>query len=211
MTTTKTAAHVSIDINDSTTTGMDLVAIERQALDTLNRAAATSSDLDSFVNSFRRSLLLLDCSGSMGDIVRRTNERRIDALRRCMRALRTTHNVPMAAFGGYRQVEVVEDAPEPTGTTPMADAIHFGREQGANHLVIITDGGPNSEAETFDAAARFGNPIDVFFIGDTRDHGLTFARELARRTGGTFHHADISETKALTSTIAGLLGDGSGL
>jgi Mg-chelatase subunit ChlD len=202
---TITAAPVSI--NDTTTTGMDLVAIERQAIDALNRKSATS-DLDAFVRGFRRSLLLVDCSGSMADRLERTNERRIDALRRVLRQLRSTHSAPIAAFGGCRQVEIVEDAPEPTGSTPLDDAIDFGREQGANHLVVITDGEPNSQASAFEAAARFGNPIDVFYIGDAHGFGLTFARELARRTGGEAHLSDVSATKQLSSQIAGLLGDG---
>jgi len=203
-TTTATPVH-NADLNDAT--GMDLVAIERQALDALNRKSATG-DLDAFVRGFRRSLLLIDCSGSMSDRLARTNERRIDALRRVMRQLRSTHSTPVAAFGGYRQVEIVEDAPEPTGTTPLDDAIDFGREQGANHLVVITDGEPNSQEKAFAAAARFGNPIDVFYIGDAHGHGLSFAQELARRTGGVAHLSDISATKQLSSQIAGLLGDG---
>jgi Mg-chelatase subunit ChlD len=203
---TKTATvHSNITIDDASST--DLAIIEQKSLDALNRKSATG-DLDAFVRGYRRSLLLVDCSGSMSDRLQRTGERRIDALRRVMRQLRSTHSTPVAAFGGHRQVEIVEDAPNPTGTTPLDDAIDFGREQGANHLVVITDGEPNSQSAAFDAAARFGNPIDVFYIGDPEGYGLSFAQELARRTGGVAHLSDISATKALSQQIAGLLGDG---
>jgi Mg-chelatase subunit ChlD len=179
------------------------------AIERLQRGLAKAS-LDDLVKArTRRSLLLIDRSGSMVHTVS-SGERRIDALRRIVSELQATHRVPVVAFGGSKGLDVVEVVPEPAGSTPLAEAIAFGREQGATHMVVVTDGEPNSESKAFEEARLFGGPIDVFFVGDPDDTGARFAKELARRTGGTSGVADLGTgTKQLTSAIAGLLGDGS--
>jgi Mg-chelatase subunit ChlD len=187
------------------------IATVKTALDRLNASTGKSS-LDALVKArTRRSLMLVDCSGSMSDLTK-TGERKIDALRKVVTELRTTHPVPMAAFGSRgRHVELVETIPEPSGMTPLDDAINFGREQGANHLLVITDGQPDSESRALDAAIAFGGVIDVFYIGDGHDSGSRFSAELAKRTGGSVNLTDLVEQKALAGKIAGLLGDGSSL
>jgi Mg-chelatase subunit ChlD len=195
-----------------TTTSTDL-ATTQSALDQLTKSASRSS-LDDLVKArTRRSLLLVDCSGSMADTVR-SGERRIDALRKVASDLRETHPVPMAAFGARcaGQVEVVDSVPEPAGGTPLDRAIDFGAAQGANHLVIVTDGQPDSEPAAFAAARTFGGQIDVFYIGDGEDRAARFCSELAAMNGGTSGVTDLGgdgEIKKLSAGIAGLLGDGS--
>ena len=189
-------------------TATDLAVVEKVALDRLTKSLAKTS-LDDFLNSGRRSLLLVDCSSSMKSGIR-AGGTRIAALRNVVEDLRATHPVPVAAFSGDG-VLVVDSIPAPTGGTPLADAIRFGASEGANHLVVVTDGEPNSEADAFDAARAFGNPIDVFYIGDGGDRGSKFAAELAKLTGGTANLTDLGKPKELSAKIAGLLGDGSGL
>jgi hypothetical protein len=177
----------------------------------LNKSLAKSS-LDDLVKArTRRSLLLVDCSGSMVDTIR-TGERKIDALRKVVDTLRETHPVPVAAFGlrGSNPVEVVDNVPEPAGGTPLDLAIDFGAAQGATHLVVVTDGQPNSEDAAFQAAIRFGGQIDVFYIGDGNDYGSVFAQRLAKLTGGTCGVTDlVGESKVLAGKIMLALGDGS--
>jgi len=182
------------------------------ALDRLRKTANRDS-VDDFLNTrAKRSILLCDCSGSMaGHIL--TGERRIDKLRTIVAELRTTHPVPVAAFGptGFR-VNFVDTIPEPGGGTPLAQAIDFARMQEANHLIVVTDGFPDSAPAAFTAAAAFGNPIDVFYIGDGGDQGAKFCAELARRTGGKSGVTDlVGDTKQLAGKLAGLLGDGGAL
>jgi len=181
------------------------------ALDRLKKTAERDS-LDDLVNArTRRSLLLVDCSSSMGGLIQ-TGERRIDALRKVWTTLRSSNPVPTAAFGVRGSaVELVEVIPEPSGMTPLHLAIAYGREQGANHLVVITDGCPDSEVKAFEQAALFGGPIDVFYIGNGNDSGASFCAELARRTGGQCGVTDLAgdvTQKQLAGKIAGLLGDG---
>jgi Mg-chelatase subunit ChlD len=197
-------------------TATDLIATQN-AIEKLNKSLAKSS-LDDLVKAkTQRSLLLVDCSGSMGEIVQNPGERairKIDALRKVVDDLRTTHPVPVAAFGvrAQGQVEVVDVVPEPQGGTPLDLAILFGKDQGATRLVVVTDGEPNDESSAFEAATQFGGPIDVFYVGHRHGRGPAFAKELAERTGGTYGLTDLgstSGTKALVGKITLALGDGS--
>lgn len=176
------------------------------ALDRLNRSMEKSS-LDDLVKArTRRSLLLVDCSGSMVSPTR-SGDRRIDTLRKVVRGLRETHPVPVAAFG-CGSVVLVDDVPEPSGGTPLHLAIEYGHREGATHLVVVTDGLPDSQGACFEAARQFGRPIDTFYIGDGNCEGSRFCEELARMSGGTAHLTDLGKPKQLTTQIAGLLGDG---
>lgn len=186
-------------------TNNELVAVEK-----LNKSLGKSS-LDDLVKArTRRSLLLVDCSESMSERVR-SGERRIDALRKVVATLRETHPVPMAAFGlrTAGQVEVVETVPAPQGGTPIDLAIAFGGEQGATHLVLVTDGEPNDADAAFEAARIFGGPVDVFYIGDGNDRGYRFCVDLAKQTGGTCGLTDLGGApKVLAGKILLALGDG---
>jgi len=211
-TNTKTTTTTDLDLNLTTTT--DIAVVEKTALDRLKKSAA-KDDLDDFLRGARRSLLLIDTSSSMTTATR-SGRSRIDHLREIVRELRAERNVPTAAFGrfmnedgGYCTVRVVDTVPAPCGMTPLADAIDFGRREGANHLVVIFDGEPDSETAALASAKAFGNPIDVFYVGDPGGSGEFFAQTLATMTGGTFGTADLGrQAKQLTSKIAGLLGDG---
>lgn len=177
------------------------------AVEKLNKSMQRSS-LDELVAAkTRRSLLLLDVSGSMVQTIA-SGKRKIDALREVATSLRETHPVPMVAFGG-RQVSVIDtDIPEPAGGTPMHDAITFAKREGATHAVLITDGVPGSQSRTLDAALAFRGPIDVFYIGDGSDEGAHFAQRLATLTGGTCNLTDLGKPKELAGKITLLLGDG---
>jgi Mg-chelatase subunit ChlD len=181
----------------------------QSAIDRLNRSLEKSS-LDDLVKArTRRSLLLVDCSDSMNGRIR-SGERKITALRSVVKGLRETHPVPVAAFGSGGTI-LVDEVPEPCGSTPLHTAIEYGRREGATHLVVVTDGQPDSESAAFAEARQFGHPIDVFYIGDGGDSGAIFAAELAKLTGGTVHLTDLGKPKELGTKIAGLLGEGPSL
>jgi len=197
-----------LNMTDTNDTNDTTLATTATAVDQL-KASAGASSLQSLVRGrVKRSLLLVDCSGSMSSTTSKS-ERKIDVLRKVVKDLRESHPVPVAAFGVKNGVEVVDTVPEPQGSTNMHEAIDFGNGQGATHLIIVTDGQPDSESRTFQAAARFGKPIDVFYIGDGNDSGADFAKRLAAATGGTANVTDLGAPKQLQSAIAGLLGDGS--
>jgi hypothetical protein len=181
------------------------------SLDQLNKSLTKGSLADLVKARTRRSLLLVDCSGSMSDRIR-SGERKIDALRATVKTLRETHPVPVVAFGlsrysSERPVALIDTVPEPAGQTPLHLGIDFGAREGATHLVVVTDGLPDSEALALDAARRFGGPIDVFYIGDGDDRGAYFAQMLASETGGSVNLTDLGQPKQLARHIAGFLGE----
>lgn len=190
-----------------------------------NSLTKTSSAIDRLTNSLekgslsslvkartRRSILLVDCSGSMGESIR-SGGTKIQAMRRVVSDLRESHPVPVAAFGIFKSeggpVKLVETIPGAQDMTPIDDAINFAKRQGATHAVLVTDGIPDSETDAFEAARAFGGPIDCFYIGDGHDRGARFCQELASMTGGTANLTDLAKPKELGTKIAGLLGDGS--
>jgi hypothetical protein len=192
----------------------DALTVAQTALTAMDRLARTTekSSLDDLVAAkTKRSLIAADVSSSMEDGCA-DGKRKIDNLRVVLEQLQTTHPVPVCVFGLHGgQIELVERIPEPQGMTPLHKAIDFARVQEANHLVVLTDGVPDSRTAAFEAAARFGHPIDVFFIGNEGGRGADFCRELAKCTGGQFGITDLAGTahqKQLTSAIAGLLGSG---
>lgn len=172
----------------------------------LTRTLGKSSLMD-LAKSARRSLLLVDTSGSMSNFIA-SGGTRIDALRKTVTELKSTHSVPVASFSG-RGVRMIEgEIPNPAGHTPLTEAIDFGKYQGATHLVVVTDGEPDNQHSALDSARSFGGVIDVFFIGDPNDFGAAFAKRLAESTGGNVNVTDLGAPKQLAAGIAGLLGDG---
>lgn len=183
----------------------------KSALDKLTSSLNKSSLSELVKAKTRRSLLLVDCSGSMGTYIEKGG-RRIDAMRNVVTTLRETHKTPIAAFGlrgGSGPVDVVDIIPEPQGSTPIDLAIEFGKMQGANHLVIVSDGEPNSESAAFGAARTFGGQIDTFYVGDPGGRAPQFLAELAAMTGGSFNASDLGQPKVLAGKIVLMLGDGS--
>lgn len=181
---------------------------------------ATKGSLADLARASRRSMLLADCSGSMNECISATGERKIDALRKLHADLIQTHPIPTAAFGimtyslsepQIRLMDTGQTLPEPSGGTPIDLAIEYAHAQGANHIVLITDGIPDSEDRAFAAARAFGQPIDCFYIGNGRDAGAQFARRIADMTGGSINLTDLTNPKELKAGILGLLGDGSGI
>jgi len=210
MTTNNTTTTTTTNNTTTTTVPTENQSLQRtaSALDKLNKSAGKSSLDDLVKGKTRRSLLLVDCSGSMADWIR-AGGTKIDALRKVVDDLRRERALPVASFSG-RGVQLISDSiPGPRGGTPLHSAIDFASRQGANHLVVVTDGLPDSEGAAFEAADRFGGPIDVFYIGDGDDHGARFAAELARRTGGSCGLTDLGKPKELAGKIVALLGDGS--
>ena len=187
------------------------ISTTQSAIERLNRSLAKTSLDEMVAAKTRRSLLMVDCSGSMATTTR-TGKRRIDVLRDITVTLRQTRKFPLAAFGVrcQGQVEVIDTIPEPQGSTPLDLAIIFAKDQGANHLLVVTDGEPNSEEAAFDAARAFGGPIDTFFVGDPGGRAPKFLAELSAMTGGTASVSDLGTgAKVLTSKILLALGDGS--
>lgn len=158
------------------------------------------------------SMLLLDCSGSMSEVIA-TGEKKIEALRSVVADVRSSVNVPATAFGPYPGVmPVLDQIPEPGGGTPMHAAIEHARNSKKTHIVVISDGVPDSAPATLEEAKKFmaagGTRIDAIFIGNDGDAGAKFMTELATLGGGSQSVTDMKDQKLLGQQIKGLLGGG---
>jgi hypothetical protein len=187
--------------------------INKDIIARLSESLTATSSLDDLLKAHQRrnSMLLVDVSGSMDESLK-NGDRKITALREVVSILRETNPVPVAAFGGgHAPVKFVDAVPEPTGGTPLHLGIEFSQDAGATHIVVVTDGAPDSKSAALDAARRFaksvamGGVIDVFYVGDGNDGGAEFCEMLASVTGGAANVTDLEKPKELAAKIAGYL------
>lgn len=149
-------------------------------------------------------ILLLDTSGSMSSQADTPNERRIDALRGVVSALR----LKQLAFkqlifnSDFMWSDII---PEPTGGTNLAGALDFTAQVKPEHLIIVSDGEPDSAEATMLAAKKLNCKIDVFFVGPKGSPGDAFLKQLATSTGGT---SEAVSFKELAVKVAGMLSAG---
>lgn len=169
-------------------------------------ASLQLGSLKELVRASETVMLLLDTSSSMLDVMR-NGRSRIAALRDVVRDIRSAGDVPMIAFGGPfdAQVRFVDEVPEPLGGTPLAEAIAFAKQYGANRLVVISDGAPNLPDHAMSEAQAFGGRIDVVFVGNPGETGSLFLDALAKVTGGTRLEGDLADVKKLGGAVIGLL------
>lgn len=160
------------------------------------------------VRASEEVFLLLDISGSMQTTMR-NGKQRLEGLREVVSEIGSGRATRMIAFGGSDGnggAYIVSGVPaRAAGGTPLTQAIDLARTQNAGRAIVISDGQPDNASSAMEAAKRFGGKIDVVFVGDPGDYGESFLAGLAKVTGGTEFHGDLSEPKALTSKIMGLL------
>lgn len=165
------------------------------------------SNVDQFLGASEDVMLLLDTSGSMSSPINYNEPKtRIEGLREAVVEIKQSGSCPMIAFGGPYggEVRFVDDVPNPSGGTPMAQAIELAKTYGATRVVIISDGAPDHKPTTLEAARAFGGRIDVVFIGTVNDYedGKSFLEQLAAMSGG---RTSIADFKQLAGKVIGLL------
>lgn len=151
----------------------------------------------------RTAALLFDVSGSMALMVSLSDPRR----RRRIDELRTLAQQFSADVRRFQfsctcdELEKDEEISEPIAGTGMHTAFQTLKTSGITHVVMITDGIPDSE----DMAIRYsqGLKIDVLYVGP--DPAPPFLRKLAAETGGQYGGFSLSDQKAITTKIKGLL------
>lgn len=142
--------------------------------------------------------LLLDVSGSMSNLIG-ASERRIDALAALAGNFK---NVRRFVFHSTcEELGPTDHIGEPRGGTSMHAAFLHVKRAGITHVVMITDGRPDSQSLALEASK--GLRIDVFYVGP--DPAPSFLQDLARQTGGTYGRASLDARPALESKIRRLL------
>jgi Mg-chelatase subunit ChlD len=186
----------------------ELVKSEQQLADRLAGTLARRSLSDLVKSRTEMHVLVVDCSGSMAETTDK-GERKIDALRAVVAEVRERVACKVLAFGHAWQPEIVDSIPEPSGGTPLHDAITSAKSHRATHLIVVSDGIPDSQTAALEAARAFGGKIDAVYVGPKSGSGPTFMQQLAGLTGGTSDALDLAQKELVGSRILGLLGDGS--
>lgn len=161
--------------------------------DAILAAAAKVKPSEATAERFRRvrvtggeRVLLLDCSGSMGEWV--GAKRKIDILRSAIGQLDLSQYRIYAFSSGAEEVQPFA-IPDPSGGTALHFAIGLAASQcNPQETLIVSDGMPDSKALALDAAARLPGVISTLFIGSDQDsEAIAFMRQLARLGCGRSH------------------------
>ena len=137
------------------------------------------------------AILVVDMSGSMGANDAPGGISRYDAAEQELRQLQKQlpGKVAVVAFSNSPQFCPGGVPPRMGGSTDMGAALRFVHAaDGCAQIVLISDGEPNSEAETLAVAREFAHKIDTVYIGPESGHyarGRSFLEKLAAATGGT--------------------------
>ena len=132
--------------------------------------------------------LLLDTSGSMkGSPIRKLRElaqefvyvRRFEFNSTC------------------RELEKWEEIQDAKGGTAMGCAFKYVKNAGIRHIVLITDGEPDSENSAL--RESIGLKIDIYYVGP--EPAPPFLAALANQTGGKYGKATLDDIKQLAETI----------
>ncbi len=184
-----------------------LVKSEQQLAERLAGTLARRSLSDLVKARTQISLLVVDCSGSMSEETDK-GERKIDALRTVVAEVRERVACKVLAFGHAWEPEIVDSIPDPSGGTPLHDAITAGKMHRANHLIVVSDGIPDSTSAALEAARDFGGKIDAVYVGPKGGPGPAFMQQLASLTGGTSDALDLAQKELVGKRILGFLGAG---
>lgn len=142
---------------------------------------------------------LYDVSGSMSSTSKEPGKTMWDMLVELDAEL---PSVRKFAFNNWvKEILPGERIPLPGGGTALTETLQEVKKQGVRHVILITDGKPNSPQTALTEAA--GLKIDVIYVGPPPEPG--FLKDLARVTGGSYGHWNISEPKKLASGVKGLL------
>lgn len=138
--------------------------------------------------------LLLDVSGSMAEDCG-DGRSKIAALKEIIMDFPNTRKFCF----DHRCEEVAPSAPG--GSTDMAGAFIYVKARGIKHCVLITDGIPDSEPASLQAAG--GLKIDIIYVGPPPEP--PFLAKLAGLTGGQYGAGSLAQQKQITQRVQTLL------
>lgn len=172
---------------------MSLIKTDTRPLGTRLRSALQSKygAVDTMPDT---SCLLLDISGSMESYLE-NGKTRISELR--VLAAEFTNVRRFEFSSSCSELNSSDPIPDANGGTNMAGAFLKVKSAGISHVVLITDGQPDSETLAFNAAC--GLKIDVFYVGP--DPAPDFLKRLCDQTGGQYGAASLGRLRELTTAV----------
>ncbi len=161
-----------------------------------------------FDNCSDAVVVLADCSGSMSDLIGRTDIRKIDHLRIALTDLLQAHpKIVLIAFGSYPKVlRGVDDLPDYfhlMGSTGLTEAIEMAIPMKPRRTIIITDGCPDDATGSTAAIDDLTGRIDTVYCGPDGHPAVDFLLSLARKGAG--RHMTFDGCHELSPMIRGLL------
>jgi Mg-chelatase subunit ChlD len=154
------------------------------------------------IQSMNASMIILaDVSGSMkGD--------KIVRLRKALKEMWPELNAILIAFSYKTWIcETPDNLPEPDGGTDMIAGFEHAAKFFPSETIVISDGRPNDESGTLNAASLLPGVISVLFVGNDEDTmGADFMQRLAHIGGGMYGHKDLAKHPSITGEIRTLLG-----
>jgi len=161
-------------------------------------------------------LVLADLSGSMAGAIKGATTK-YDCLKSALAA--QGERIGIIGFGyHYDTMESVFETnalelPPPSGGTPLTQAFDHALTLDPMHILVISDGQPNSKDTAIESAAKLANDviIDVLYIGPRDDTQATsFMCHLAEIGRGRYVEYDLvaegaASPLALTTKVSALL------
>lgn len=158
---------------------MSNIIIQNINKPTIRRTKVIRYNPETQLETDARSILLLDVSGSMSQIV--NGKRKIDILREIV--VNFT-GVRMFAFSTY--TTEVRYVPEPQESTDLSGAFRYLKPyiNKDTNFVLVSDGQSDNPESALNEAKSLGIPVNVVYIGNRGDMGEDFMQLLARLTNG---------------------------
>lgn len=149
-------------------------------------------------------VIVVDCSGSMGDYVGSTGQSKYEHACLAIEDVRRVYpNVKVIALGSW--VRECEGAlPQPSGGTPLAEALTLAGRWSPRKTIVISDGMPDHGPTAVKAALALTGVVDTIYCGPEGSPAIDWLRSLAHGTGGD---AEVwSGLRELGPAVRGLLG-----
>lgn len=158
------------------------------------------------INTDNKNLVIvIDLSGSMADPIE-SGKSKISVLREAVAQVNSD-----IAIGFNSKAFAVElgQIPDPMGNTRLDLALELATHSNPRHTLVVSDGLPDSEANSLIAASKLPGTIDTLYIGrDDNQKAIAFMHLLAVIGCGHSQTCDIwkpANSLTLKSAIARLL------
>jgi len=149
-------------------------------------------------------IVIVDTSGSMSIDDSRGGKKRYDVA--CQELAQLQANLPgKIGVIAFSNSAVFCPGGQPMylgGSTEMDTALKFAKAADVEGMqfILISDGQPDSPAETLNVARTFKNKISTIFVGPEGGHGEAFLAQLAQVGGGQAVKAEKAQELAAVTT-----------
>ena len=183
----------------------------------INRAAKTPTGSTGEVARMRArfekagdaKVVLLDLSGSMGDLIGSSNMRKIEHAKIALTDLLQAHpKITIIGFGSYTKVltdpqEIPSTSYGLMGSTNLTAGIEAAAKLKPRRTIILSDGLPDNRDTAEAAIDGLTGQVDCVYCGPDGHPAVAYLQSLARKGGGT--QMTFDGCRELSPMIRGLL------